>query len=90
MILCVFNDNRCAVCGAPRINDRQLCGTWRPGLGDHVHAGLDAVGITPERVAAALGVEDCGCEDRRQWVNEVGRAFGIGVPPASDGTPRPE
>lgn len=90
MILCVFADDRCTVCGAPRINVRQLCGTWRPGLGDYVHAGLASVGITPERVAAALGVEDCGCEDRREWLNKAGRAAGVGVPPASDGTPRPE
>lgn len=81
MILCTFTADRCTVCGAPRINARQLCGSWRPGLGDHLHAGLGAVGITPERVAAALGVEDCGCEQRRQWLNEAGYAIGIGSPP---------
>lgn len=53
----------------------------RPGLGDRVHAGLAAVGITPERVAAALNVEDCGCEERRRWLNEAGYAIGIGSPP---------
>ena len=78
MILCTFTAGRCTACGAPQINPRQLCGTWQPGLGDLVHAGLGAVGITPERVAAALGVDDCGCEERRQWLNEVGRAVGIG------------
>jgi hypothetical protein len=81
VILCTFADNRCTVCGAPRINARQVCGTWRPGLGDYVHAGLAAVGITPERVAAALGVDDCGCHERRAWLNEAGHALGIGVPP---------
>ena len=59
----------CPTCGAP------------PGLGDYVHAGLSAVGITPERVAAVMGVGDCGCEGRRQWLNEAGRAIGIGTPP---------
>jgi hypothetical protein len=49
-----------------------------PGLGDIVAAGLSAVGITPERVSAALGVEDCGCKKRQAKLNELGRKFGIG------------
>jgi hypothetical protein len=80
-ILCTFTADRCTVCGAPRINARQVCGSWRPGLGDRVHDALGAVGITPERVAAALGVDDCGCEHRQQWLNEAGYAVGIGAPP---------
>ncbi len=78
---CTFADDRCTVCGAPRINARQLCGTWRPGLGDYVHDAFAAVGITPERVAAALGVDDCGCEERRELLNRVGQSIGIGTPP---------
>jgi hypothetical protein len=50
----------------------------RPGLGDMVAAGLSAVGITPERVSAALGVKDCGCKQRQQKLNELGRRLGIG------------
>jgi hypothetical protein len=64
-----------------------------PGLGDYVHAGLAAVGITPARVAAALGVEDCGCEERRELLNQAGYALGIGAPPpaeaSNDGIPHP-
>lgn len=82
MILCTFTDDRCTVCGAPRINARQVCGSWTPGLGDYVHAGLAAVGVTPARVAAALGVDDCGCEERREWANQAGYALGIGSPPS--------
>ena len=85
MILCTFTADRCTVCGAPRINARQVCGSWQPGLGDRVHDALAAVGITPDRVAAALGVDDCGCEQRREWLNEAGRAFGIGSPPELTG-----
>jgi len=81
VILCTFTDDRCTACGAPRINARQVCGTWHPGLGDYVHAGLSAVGITPERVAAGLGVDDCGCHERRVWLNEMSHAIGIGTPP---------
>jgi hypothetical protein len=79
---CVFRNNSdtCDRCGVPS--------PWpgvprncRPGLGDYVHAGLSAVGITPERVAAALGVDDCGCDERRAWLNQAGYAVGIGAPP---------
>jgi len=49
-----------------------------PGLGDMVAAGLSAVGITPERVSKALGVEDCGCKKRQETLNQFGRKFGIG------------
>ena len=56
-----------------------------PGLGDRVHDALGAVGITPERVAAALGVEDCGCEERRELLNEWGYAIGIGTPTVPTG-----
>jgi hypothetical protein len=46
-----------------------------------VASGLAAVGITKERVQAvanAVGVKDCGCKQRQQTLNEVGRKFGIG------------
>ena len=49
-----------------------------PGLGDMVAAGLSAVGITPERVSAALGVKDCGCKKRQAALNALGRRLGIG------------
>lgn len=77
---CTFAGNTCTRCGRQTARPdlpRNCC----PGLGDGVHAALGAVGITPERVAAALGVEDCGCEQRRQWLNEAGYAIGIGSPP---------
>jgi len=77
---CCFIDGVCKVCGRPSVRP-DLPRNCRPGLGDRVHAGLAAVGITPERVAAALGVDDCGCEERRAWLNEAGYAVGIGTPP---------
>jgi len=44
-----------------------------------VAAGLSAVGITPERVSAALGVNDCGCKKRQAKLNEWGeKVLGIG------------
>jgi pyridoxal/pyridoxine/pyridoxamine kinase len=57
------------------------------GLGDLVAAAFASVGITKDRaqaVANAIGVEDCGCERRRQRLNDLGRMVGIvGPPPPS-------
>ena len=60
-----------------RANVRRLKQLSGSGLGDMVAAGLSAVGITPERVSAALGVKDCGCKQRQQKLNELGRRLGI-------------
>lgn len=49
----------------------------KPGLGDMVKAGLSAIGITEERVSAALG-RPCGCSKRAEALNELGRKIGIG------------
>jgi hypothetical protein len=49
----------------------------KPGLGDMVAAGLSAIGITKERVSAAIG-EPCGCAKRQAALNELGRRIGIG------------
>jgi hypothetical protein len=51
----------------------------RPGLGDMVAAGLEAIGITKARVSAALGVKDCGCSKRQSALNALGRRLGIGA-----------
>jgi hypothetical protein len=44
-------------------------------------ASLAAVGVTKKRVAAALGVDDCGCDRRRDLLNRAGYWLGIGTPP---------
>jgi hypothetical protein len=49
----------------------------RPGLGDIVKAGLSAIGITEERVSAVIG-RPCGCSQRAEALNELGRKIGIG------------
>jgi hypothetical protein len=51
--------------------------TSSSGLGDMVAAGLSAIGITKERVSAAVG-GDCGCSKRQEQLNELGRKIGIG------------
>jgi hypothetical protein len=84
---CVFTGNSCTVCGAPRINARQVCGSWRPGLGDRIASGLSAIGITKERaqaVAQAVGLDDCGCGQRQAALNEFGYRLGIGTPPPAE------
>ena len=78
---------RCTVCGQlarhRNTNIYAECRGPKPiGLGDMVAAGLAAVGITKERVAALVG--GCGCDGRQEALNEIGRSIGIGRAP--DGT----
>lgn len=76
----------CLTCGvtAPDTQDApptRECrvGSRTPGLGDMVAAGLAAVGVTKERVSAALG-RPCNCPQRQQQLNEIGKKYlGIGV-----------
>jgi hypothetical protein len=76
---CVYNKSRCVLCGRPiPPGGRGHARACARGLGDVVADGLAAVGITPERVAAAIGVEDCGCERRKELLTRLGRAIGIG------------
>ena len=49
----------------------------RTGLGDMVSSALSAVGITKERVSAAIG-RPCACGQRQQALNELSRKIGIG------------
>lgn len=49
----------------------------KPGLGDMVASGLSAVGITKQRVSALVG-GDCGCHERQEALNALGRRLGIG------------
>ena len=86
---CTFVGNTCTRCGRLSLRP-DLPRNCRPGLGDMLHAGLSAVGITPERVSAALGVEDCGCEQRQQLVNKLGYALGIGTPLDGSATTEPQ
>ena len=48
----------------------------RPGLGDAVAAGLNAVGVTKERVSRLLG-KPCGCSDRQRKLNEMSHRLGL-------------
>ena len=48
------------------------------GLGDIVKSGLEAVGITEDRVKKATGKRECGCARRRAKLNRLGRKIGIG------------
>lgn len=46
----------------------------RVGLGDLVAAGLEATGIAAvaKAAATAIGLDDCGCEARRELLNQLG------------------
>lgn len=80
---CKLNDQlSCVRCGykaaSPRV--KRMCPS--AGLGDVVESVLESVGVTKERVsrvAKVVGVKDCGCEKRKQYLNEVGKMVGIGL-----------
>lgn len=72
---------RCTACGrvvrqAVR-SPKPPMASCRPGLGDMVATGLAAVGITKERVERLVG-GPCGCGERQEKLNELGRKIGIG------------
>ncbi len=90
-IYCDFNNPAmtCPVCGyrAKRPNTYRECRpvleqVWRPvPIGDLVEKGLTALGITKERVERLTRTEGkpggCGCEGRKQWLNEAGNRVQI-------------
>jgi hypothetical protein len=82
MKLCVFDGRRCITCGALQVNRQQLCGQWKPGLGDVVASSLSAIGITKDRVSKLAG-GDCGCNKRQEALNKLGHKLGIGSPTPS-------
>jgi len=57
------------------------------GLGDFVAAAFASVGLTKARaqaVARAVGSRDCGCAQRQERLNAIGRGFlgfGAAKPP---------
>ena len=55
----------------------------RQGLGDHVANTLKCFHLTPEQYREAkrkFGLPPtCNCTQRQEWLNKVGRLFGIGV-----------
>jgi hypothetical protein len=77
---CIYNSTRCVICRRPlppegRGHKRQC----NAGLGDIVAAGLEAVGVTKERVSAVLG-RPCACPQRQEALNQLGAKYlGIGV-----------
>lgn len=47
------------------------------GLGDMASSVLSAIGITPSLVEKITG-KPCGCKKRAEFMNRIGRMFGIG------------
>jgi hypothetical protein len=87
---CRLNDEAtCVRCGykAASLKVKRMCPS--AGLGDAVEAVLESVGVTKERVsrvASIVGVKDCGCEKRKQYLNEVGKMVGLGITPQDSQT----
>jgi hypothetical protein len=55
------------------------------GLGDMVKSWLSSLGITEERVTAAMG-RPCGCSERQAAMNAAGAKW-LGLPPGSTAPP---
>jgi hypothetical protein len=85
MLCDIGSDLKCSKCSR-KVSSRSVKATCRPGLGDMVASTLDAVGVTKDRVqavASAVGISDCGCAKRQEFLNRVGRELlGVGKPPA--------
>lgn len=73
---CNYKDGKCGLCGR-LMHDPAAKRNCHPGLGDIVSAGLSSVGITKERVEAVVG-GPCGCTERQEHLNALGRRIGIG------------
>ena len=43
----------------------------RRGLGDQVESTLNYFGITQERYKDWLALEECHCEERKKWMNNL-------------------
>jgi hypothetical protein len=74
MNLCVFADNHCTVCGAPRINARQVCGTWRPDV-DPPAAVANGPGTELKKILALVGIvatDSCPCNSRAAEMDSQG------------------
>lgn len=59
-----------------RVCDEQDEPMPKRGLGDLVAAGLSSVGITKTLAEAIVG-GPCGCEERREALNELGKKIGF-------------
>lgn len=43
----------------------------KAGLGDLVEATLSKFGVTQERFQEWMGLQGCGCEARKKWLNSL-------------------
>jgi len=41
------------------------------GLGDVVEKVLSKFGISEDRIKTMTGIKNCGCKERKRWLNEV-------------------
>lgn len=64
-----------------RADREAVARTIDPGLGDYTEKLLSSIGVTKERfveLKEKFGLAPtCGCDARKQWLNEVGRYVGM-------------
>lgn len=72
----------CKMCGKPtndtkskrrcEAGDGAVISLPKVAVGSAIESMLIKIGITKERVAAWLRVKDCGCEHRKNWLDNWG------------------
>jgi len=71
---CMFIGGTCVNCGAPRINARQVCGTWRPDVVSPVHPS-HGPGTELKKLLSKVGITaspDCACNARAAEMDRQG------------------
>ena len=69
---CRFVAGACVTCGAPQINDRQLCGTWQPAT---VGLCQDGPGTELSKLLKRFGIEPtptCACRSKAAQMDAWG------------------
>jgi|TARA_B100001939_G_scaffold189616_1_gene163218 hypothetical protein len=41
------------------------------GLGTAIESALSKMGITPERIQRVFGINECGCKERKKYLNRL-------------------
>lgn len=73
MNLCIFENQECKVCGAPKINARQHCGVFGPEHILTLPAPTHGPGTELKKLLSRVGITaspDCSCNARARLMDE--------------------
>tara|TARA_Y100000361_G_scaffold130927_1_gene127282 strand:- start:1780 stop:2055 length:276 start_codon:yes stop_codon:yes gene_type:complete len=52
-------------------NEHSIYPENEEGLGTAIESALSKMGITPERVERVFGIKECGCNERKKFLNKL-------------------